>query len=70
MTAILDEYLTRSELARELRVAERTIIRYQNQPDGLPRTTVGGRVLYRRSSVLAWLEANEHKSNPRRGRRA
>jgi hypothetical protein len=69
MTAILEEYLTRSELARELRVAERTIIRYQNQPDGLPRTTVGGRVLYRRSSVLAWLQSNESQPKQRRGRR-
>lgn len=70
MAALLDEYLTRSELARELNVAERTIIRYQNQPDGLPRTKMGGRTLYRRASVLAWLQTNEQRPNPRRTRRA
>lgn len=70
MVALLDDYLTRSELARELKVAERTIIRYQNRPDGLPQTKMGGRVLYRRSSVLAWLESNERRPNQRRGRRA
>ncbi len=70
MSAILDEYLTRQELARELRVASRTIIRYQNQPNGLPYTKMGGRILYRRASVLAWLQANELRPNPRRNSRA
>ncbi|MBF0680828.1 MAG: helix-turn-helix domain-containing protein [Devosia sp.] len=69
MTALLDDYLTRSELARELKVTERTIIRYQNQPNGLPRTKMGGRTLYRRDSVLAWLQVNEQRPNPRRNRR-
>lgn len=69
MAALLDDYFTRSELARELNVTERTIIRYQNQPNGLPRTKMGGRTLYRRDSVLAWLKVNEQRPNPRHNHR-
>lgn len=35
MTGLLSEYLTRDELAAELRVTVRTIARWQAQPDGL-----------------------------------
>lgn len=66
MTALLADYLTRDELAAELRVTTRTIARWELQPDGLPSTTLGGRKLYRRASVLAWIEGREKKPNPRR----
>lgn len=66
MTAILSDYLTRPELAAELNVTPRTIIRYENRPDGLPHTRIGGRVMYRKASVLAWLEKAERHPNPTR----
>ena len=65
-TPLLQDYLTREELAGELRVTPRTIIRWQDQADGLPYVEMGGRVLYRRQSILAWLESRERKPNPRR----
>lgn len=67
--AILDDYLTRDELASELNVTKRTLIRWQNQPDGLPFIILGRRVLYRRASVLSWLQDRETRPNPRRGNR-
>lgn len=68
MTALLDDYVTRRELAQELRCSERTIIRLEREPDGLPSTLLGGRVLYRRASVAQWLERRERRPNPTRTR--
>lgn len=68
--SLLQDYLTRDELAQELKVAARTVARWQDLPDGLPYTEMGGRVLYRRQSVLSWLESRERHPNQRRGRKA
>lgn len=64
--SLLQDYLTRDELTGELRVTPRTIMRWQNQPDGLPYTELGGRILYRRQTVLAWIESHERRPNQRR----
>jgi predicted DNA-binding transcriptional regulator AlpA len=52
-------YLTRSELAAELGVSERTIWRWDNARVGPPRTTLGRRILYRREGVTKWLKDRE-----------
>ena len=64
--ALLDEFITRDELAAELRVSPRTVMRWQARPDGLPYVELGGRTLYRRSSVLDWIGSHERRPNPRR----
>lgn len=66
MSNLLSEYLTRDQLAAELRVTPRTIIRWQAAADGLPHVQIGGRVLYRVASVKAWLESKERRPNQRR----
>ena len=66
--SVLEEYMTRDQLATELEVVPRTVIRYQNQPDGLPYVEIGGRIYYRRKSVLEWLESRERRPNKRRAR--
>jgi hypothetical protein len=63
---LLANYIPRATLAEQLGVSPRTIIRYENQADGLPVTVVGGRKLYRLDSVRAWLAGRERKPNPRR----
>jgi len=63
---LLDDYLSRAELASELGVVTRTISRYENQPDGLPSVLIGGRKLYRLQSVRKWIEQRERCPNPRR----
>jgi len=68
--ALLVDYLTRAELARELGCSERTIARYGVLPDGLPYLFIGGRKRYRISAVRDWLARREHHPNPvRRGRK-
>jgi hypothetical protein len=42
---LLEGYLSRAELAKELSCSERTVARYENLPDGLPSIFIGGRKL-------------------------
>ena len=69
-TPLLADCLTRKELAAELKCSERTIIRMEQQPDGLPSLLLAGRVYYRRASVAQWLGRRERRPNPTRSRRA
>jgi len=64
--ALLDEYLNREQLAHELKVNPRTVMRWQNLPDGLPFVELGGRILYRRASVMEWIASKERFPNRRR----
>ena len=63
MSNILENFVTRAALAADLNVSERTIWRYENLPNGLPSVLIGGRKLYRRESVLAWLAKRERTRN-------
>ncbi|MGO9401563.1 MAG: helix-turn-helix transcriptional regulator [Xanthobacteraceae bacterium] len=58
---ILSEFLTKEELAAELRRNPRTLDRWDALGLGPPRTHVGRQVLYRRASVERWLAAQEHQ---------
>jgi hypothetical protein len=59
---ILSEFLTKEELAVELRRNPRTLDRWAALGIGPPRTRVGRNVLYRRASVQRWLMAQEQSS--------
>jgi hypothetical protein len=56
---ILSEFLTREELAAELRRNKRTLDRWAVLGMGPPRTYVGRKILYRRASVQKWLVGQE-----------
>ena len=56
---IFSEFLTKEELATELRRNPRTLDRWAVLGLGPPRTCVGRTVLYRRASVQKWLVAQE-----------
>jgi hypothetical protein len=58
---ILDEFLTKEDLAAELRRNPRTLDRWDVLGVGPPRTHVGRQVLYRRASVQKWLAAQEQQ---------
>jgi hypothetical protein len=58
---ILSEFLTKEELAAELRRNPRTLDRWDVLHMGPPRTHVGRKVFYRRASVRKWLAAQEHQ---------
>lgn len=57
--SLLSEFLTKEELAEQLERNPRTLDRWAVLGMGPPRTHVGRKVLYRRSSVQKWLFAQE-----------
>jgi hypothetical protein len=58
---ILEDFLTREELASELRRSPRTLDRWEVLGMGPPRTIIGRTVLYRRTSTQRWLAAQENR---------
>ena len=56
---LLSDFLTKQELAAELRRDVRTLDRWHALGLGPPRTCFGRTVLYRRASIEKWLVANE-----------
>jgi predicted DNA-binding transcriptional regulator AlpA len=56
---LLADFLTQDEAAAELKICERTLDRWRRLGEGPPVTRLGRRILYRRSSVQAWLHARE-----------
>ena len=61
---ILDGYLSLPQLAAQLRVCDRTIYRWCDEPDGLPHTKLGAQRLFSIQSVRAWLAGRELQRNP------
>lgn len=61
---LLAGYVTRAELAAEWNCHERTIARYEAQPDGLPFLYIGGRKLYRIDDARAFMERRVTTPNP------
>jgi hypothetical protein len=57
---LLNDFLTQEEAAAELKVCERTLDRWRRLSERPPITKLWRRILYRRSSVRAWLRAREH----------
>jgi hypothetical protein len=56
---LLSEFLSKEELAAELRRNPRTLDRWAALGLGPPRTFIGRIVLYRRASVQKWIAAQE-----------
>ncbi len=54
-------YITSAELADFLGVSERTLSRWAKRQIGPARTRIGRSVLYRRTTVLVWLESQEER---------
>jgi hypothetical protein len=66
LSDFLSEYVDRPQLAKALGVSVRTIARYEDQPDGLPCTVLGGKKRYRLASIYKWIEGREKRRNTRR----
>ena len=63
---ILSEFLTKEELAVELRRNPRTLDRWAVLGIGPPRTRIGRKILYRRTSIQKWIVARERPADPAR----
>ena len=59
---LLDDYLTKAQLAEELHRHPRTIDRWARLRAGPPETVIGRQRLYKRSSVEAWLASLEDRA--------
>ena len=67
--ALLEGWISRGELARELSVSVDTLGRWETRRSGPPCVRAGRKVLYRRSSVQDWLQAQEMPRAKRAGGR-
>ena len=56
---LLDGWMSRAELAAELGVCADTLMRWERRRYGPKCVKAGRKALYKRSTVLAWLEAQE-----------
>jgi Helix-turn-helix domain len=57
--SILNEYLTKADLAAQLHRSIRSVDRWALTGDGPPCIRIGRRTLYRRAAVVEWLRGLE-----------
>ena len=65
--ALLQGWISRTDLAQELGVCEETLRRWADARRGPAFVKAGRKILYRRTAVLDWLETQEVRE-PRRSR--
>jgi hypothetical protein len=61
-TFLQDEYFSEEEAAEALCIAKITLAVWRMQRKGPPITKVSRRILYKKSSLKAWVEAQETAS--------
>jgi hypothetical protein len=64
--AFLTDYLDLEPFAAEVGRNPRTVRRWMDQPDGLPFTRLGNRVLIHIPTARDWLLSRMHRPNRRR----
>lgn len=57
MPAILDDYVTREQLAEELKITTRTLDKWAWQKFGPKKIKIGARCYYHRHDVLGWMDS-------------
>lgn len=62
---LLDGWLTRSELGKQLRISVDTLSRWETRRFGPPCVRIGRQVLYRTDAVRSWLETQEERARPK-----
>lgn len=65
-SGLLDDWMSRDDLAAELSVSVDTLSRWETRRIGPPCVRVGRRVLYRRGAVQEWLRSQEKRAAGRR----
>lgn len=56
---LLEDYLTRKQLASEFGISADTLARWATDGTGPPHVRIGKKAMYRRQAVLDWLKARE-----------
>ena len=67
---LLQDWISRPDLARELGVCVETLRRWADARKGPAFVRAGRKILYRRTAVLEWLERQEIADHDRGRRRA
>lgn len=67
-SALLSEYLSLDEAARELRLSRRTMTRWLTLSLAPPSLKIGNRRYFRRAAMVQWLVKKETTRGSRRGR--
>jgi hypothetical protein len=65
----LADYLDLEPFAAEVKRDPRTVRRWLNEPDGLPYTRIGNRILIHIPTAREWLFSRMQHPNPRRSTR-
>jgi hypothetical protein len=63
---ILTDYAEVEAFAAEVKRSPRTVIRWMDEPNGLPYTKLGNRRLIHIPSARAWMLSRVRRRNPRR----
>ena len=56
---VLADFLTEAELAAELGISVRTLVRWRRYRDGPTITRIGRRVYYHRAAIDDWLSSRQ-----------
>ena len=65
---LLSSFFTEEELARELGVSRKSLMRWEAKGRGPRQTRVGRKILYSRRGVVEWLAECERKSSEKANR--
>ena len=63
---LLDDYAELDDFSVEVKRNKRTVRRWLNEPDGLPYTKLGNRILIHIPTAKAWIAGRMRKPNPPR----
>jgi hypothetical protein len=66
MSNILEEFLDLEPFAREAKRTTRTVRRWMDEPNGLPHTRIGNRILIHAPTAREWVFSRMRRPNPRR----
>jgi hypothetical protein len=62
----VDPLLTEADVARELQVRGNFLAKLRCSGNGPPFIRIGGKIRYRRSALIAWLDGRERRSTSER----
>ena len=65
---LLADWISRDQLAQELRLKPDTLARWEARRQGPPCTRLGRKTLYRRAAVQDWIRAQEQAHPVRKSR--
>jgi hypothetical protein len=66
VTELLDDFADLEPFAAEVNRDPRTVRRWMNEPDGLPITRIGNRILIHIPTARQWMLERMHRPSPRR----